>query len=157
MPRAPKEVRKPVGHPLKEIDWNVVDDYLITGCPGTKIAAAIGICNDTLYARCEMEKGMCFSAYSQEKRKVGEAILHKAQFDKAIGRTELGDNTLLIFLGKTRLDQKESQEISVAPETVEVFKTVMNQLDELQSKVHSKTERDAEDSTLPEVDRPLND
>lgn len=150
MPRAPKAVKKPPGHPLKEIDWNVVDDFLIAGCPGTKIADAIGICNDTLYIRCEMEKGMGFSAYSQQKRRIGEAILHKAQFDKAIGRTELGDNTLLIFLGKTRLDQKETQEISVSPETAKAFTSVMSQLDELQANVYSGTERDAEESTLPD-------
>lgn len=137
MPRAPKAIKNPVGCPPKEIDWNIVDEYLIAGCPGTKIAAAIGICNDTLYDRCEKEKGVNFSAYSQQKRSKGDALLHKSQFDYAIE----GDTSLLIFLGKTRLDQRESQEVSVAPETVNAFAAMMAQLDQLQGKKNEEVDR----------------
>lgn len=137
MPRAPKEVKRPVGCPQKEIDWNLVDEFLIAGCPGTKIAEAIGVCADTLYDRCEQEKGVNFSAYSQQKRTTGDALLHKAQFDKAIGRTELGDNTLLVWLGKTRLEQRESVAVTVAPETEKNFKTFMEELAEMQKIRHN--------------------
>jgi hypothetical protein len=132
MPRAPKEVKRPAHRPLIEIDWKRVDKLLIAGCPGTKIADALGICSDTLYDRCEQEKGVTFSTYSQQKRIIGDALIQEAQFDKAIGNTDKGDNTLLIWLGKVRLEQKETTEHSIAPETLKSFSSVMDQLDEMQ-------------------------
>lgn len=136
MPRAPKEVKRPACRPKLDIDWKRVDKWLMSGCPGTKIANAIGVCANTLYDRCEQEYGVSFSIYSQQKRECGDANLHEAQYDNAIG----GDTTLLIFLGKTRLDQKENQEISVAPETVKALATVMSQLDKLQEQSLSQKE-----------------
>lgn len=137
MPRAPKAIKKPNGCPQKAIDWVIVDEYLIAGCPGTKIAQALGIHPETLYARCELEKGIGFSAYSQQKRIVGDALLHKAQFDKALGRNEKGDNTLLIWLGKTRLDQKENTEVVISPEIERSYVKIMNQLEEMQKNRHN--------------------
>lgn len=116
----------------KIIDWNKVGEFLESGCPSTKIADAFGISTDTLYRRCEEELKTSYTAFSQQKKSTGEALVHKAQFDKAIGRTELGDNTLLIWLGKVRCDQKESVELSVAPETAKAFGALMNQTDVLQ-------------------------
>ena len=133
MPRAAKAIKRPRGVPPKEIDWDLVDDYLETGCPGTKIADAIGVHPDTLYHRCEAEKGMVFSAYSQTKRNKGDALLFKAQFDKAIGRTDLGDSSLLTHLGKTRLEQKEAVISTASPEQEKNYRFVMDQLAELQA------------------------
>jgi len=103
MPRKPKEIKRPMGCPSKEIDWKRVDELLIAGCPGSKIADAIGIHPDTLYIRCTTEKGMIFSAYAQQKRPIGDSLLHEAQFKKALE----GDNTMLVWLGKVRLNQDE--------------------------------------------------
>lgn len=132
MPRAPKEVKRPVGCPPKEIDWDQVDMLLIKGCVGTKIADALGICANTLYDRCEKEKGVSFSIYSQQKRTIGDNILNAAQFDKAIGNTEKGDTTLLIWLGKVRLEQRESVAVTVAPEHEQSFKSLMKEVAEMQ-------------------------
>jgi hypothetical protein len=132
MPRAPKAIKKPAHRPQLLIDWKQVDEYLIAGCPGTKIADALGIHHETLYNRCEQEKGMAFSSYSQQKRTIGDAILQKAQFDKAIGNTEKGDNTLLIWLGKVRLEQRETSVIAVDPETNKNFESLMKEVVELQ-------------------------
>jgi len=132
MPRKPPAIKRPRGLPPKEIDWDLVDDYLETGCPGTKIADAIGIHPDTLYNRCESEKGVVFSAYSQTKRNKGDALLFKAQFDKAIGRTDLGDSSLLTHLGKTRLEQKEAAISTATPEQEKNYRMVIDQLAELQ-------------------------
>jgi hypothetical protein len=148
MPRAPKEVKRPVGCPPKEIDWIIVDEFLIAGCPGTKIADAIGVCADTLYDRCEKDKGVNFSAYSQQKKTTGDALLHKAQFDKAIGKTESGDNTLLIWLGKTRLEQKESMAVTVAPEIEKNFKSFMEELAEMQKDRHNSSQQTIESEEI---------
>lgn len=126
------DVKRPNCRPLCEIDWNIVDEHLAAGCCGTEIAGLLGVYPDTLYNRCEKEKGTTFSAYLQEKKSSGEALLRKKQFDKAMGFTETGDNTLLIWLGKARLGQKETSEISVSPETAESFNSMMRQIAELQ-------------------------
>lgn len=153
MPRKPKEIRKPRGCPPKEIDWDLVDDYLETGCPGTKIADAIGVHPDTLYDRCEKDKGVIFSAYSQTKRNKGDALLFKAQFDKAIGRTDLGDSSLLTHLGKTRLEQKEAPISTATPEQEKNYRMVIDQLAELQKNRHTisievKTEENSNGSDI---------
>lgn len=98
---------KKTGHPLKEIDWKKVDDLMIAGCLGTEIAAFFGIHPDTFYKRVELEKGMGFSAYLQKMHSKGESILRAHQYAKSIGLTDKGDNTLLIWLGKTRLKQRD--------------------------------------------------
>ncbi len=90
----------------KEIDWDKVDELLVSGCLGTEIAAEFNMHHDTFYRRVEKEHGISFTAYSAEKHAKGEQILRDVQFKKAIGLTELGDNTLLIWLGKTRLKQR---------------------------------------------------
>jgi hypothetical protein len=139
MARKPKEIKRPVGVTPKEIDWEIVDEYLIAGCPGSKIADVLGIHPDTLYHRCEQEKGANFSAYAQKKKSKGDFILQKVQFDKAIGASDKGDNTLLIWLGKVRLEQRETQQIAVSAETSKNFESVMNQLDELQKTRHTSS------------------
>ena len=121
-----------MGRPKAEINWKVVDEYLEAGCTGTEIAAKLGIYPYTLYNHCETEFNTTFSAYSQQKKQSGEVLLKKAQFDKAIGRTDVGDNTLLIWLGKVRLEQKETTEHIVTPETVKTFNTIIDQLDNMQ-------------------------
>lgn len=95
------------GRPKVEIDWKKVDDLLMAGCLGTGIAAYLGIAPYTLYERCETDNGKSFTQYSQEKKEKGDEILRAHQFAKALGLTDKGDNTLLIWLGKTRLKQKE--------------------------------------------------
>ena len=130
----PQKEKIKMGRPRADIDWKVVDDLLQSGCMGTEVAAFLGICADALYNRVEQEFNMTFSAYSQQKKQTGDSLLKKAQFDKAIGNTEKGDNTLLIWLGKTRLEQRETTEHLVAPETLKTFSTIMDQIAEMQQK-----------------------
>jgi len=132
MSRVNKDVQRPTGRPSAEIEWKVVDELLQAGCLGTEVAAFLGVYPDTLYNRCEKEHGTTFTAYAQQKKQSGDSLLKKAQFDKAIGNTDKGDNTLLIWLGKVRLEQKETTEHTVAPETLKTFSTMMSQLDEMQ-------------------------
>lgn len=133
MPRAKKTVKKPAHRPQIEINWGRVDELLMYGCPGTKIAASIGIHPETLYYRCEQEKGIGFTEYSRQKKECGDNLIQEAQFKKALGITDKGDNTLLIWLGKTRLDQKENAvEVSVSEETMNKFDGIMSQLRDLQ-------------------------
>ena len=91
---------------MKEIpiDWEKVDQLLISGCRGTEISAFLGIHHDTLYDRCKAKFGKLFSEYSAEKRQKGDSLLKHKQFQVA-----MQDNTsMLIWLGKQRLKQREN-------------------------------------------------
>ena len=90
-------------HP-KHIDWNIVDQLLQAGCNGTEIAANIGICPDTLYRRCEKDKGIGFAVYAQEKRASGDSLLRASQFKNALK----GNTSMQIWLGKQRLGQRDN-------------------------------------------------
>lgn len=98
----------PGGPPQKIIDWEKVDQLLIAGCKGTEIAAHLGIHSDTLYLRCDKEKGVSFSTYLQEKRAVGNTLLRAAQFDEAVRKRDRG---MLVWLGKNRLEQSDKEEV----------------------------------------------
>jgi hypothetical protein len=95
----------------KEINWETVDGMLIAGCSGPQCAAAIGVHPDTLYDRCQAEKGSLFSQYAQAKRAHGDGLLHAAQFQKAYKDK---NPTMLIWLGKQRLNQKENDQLTDA-------------------------------------------
>ena len=91
------------GRPAAIIDWKAVDRLLQAGCAGTQIAARLGIHANTLYERCSKEHECDFSDYSQQKREHGETLLHEQQFAAAMK----GNISMLVWLGKQRLGQKE--------------------------------------------------
>lgn len=133
MPTIKLEKKKnPIGRPSAEIDWNTVDQLLEAGCSGAQVAGFLGISCSTMYERCKTDKGVQFSEYSTRFNTKGEALLAKAQYDKAIGKTDVGDNTLLIWLGKTRLEQRETTEVSIAPDTIAAYSKIMNQVETMQ-------------------------
>ena len=97
------------GRPEAKIDWNQVDQLLEAGCLTTEIAAYLGICRDTLYKRCQHDKKIEFSAYSQEKKARGESLLRAKQFQVAME----GDKTMLVWLGKNRIGQADKKDMNV--------------------------------------------
>lgn len=130
MPRKPKEVKKPRGYPPTPIDWDKVDRWLECGCLGTEVAASLGIHPDTLYNRCEEEKGIVFSAYSKEKKSSGDKLLRQKQMEIAMK----GDKTMLLWLGKQRLGQRDTPEYSFDKEV----KTQLEALNEWTKTFHNK-------------------
>lgn len=110
-----------MARPEKPIDWKKVDDLLIAGCLGTEIAACFDMHPSTFYLKVEEKYKMGFTQYSSEKKSQGESILRAHQYAKALGLTDKGDNTLLIWLGKTRLKQKEhgSEDVSLNDENIQ--------------------------------------
>jgi hypothetical protein len=91
------------GRPAAAIDWRTVDALLQAGCSGVQVSSRLGIHPNTLYERCSQEHNCDFSEYSRLKREHGETLLLQKQFDAAMK----GDRTMLIWLGKQRLGQKE--------------------------------------------------
>lgn len=96
-----------MSRPQADINWELVEEYLVAGCSGAEIAAMIGVSAATLYDRCQTDNGLMFSEYSQQKREKGDLILKKVQYETAIKDK---DRTMLIWLGKQRLGQKEKAE-----------------------------------------------
>ena len=93
------------GRPKAKIDWGLVDKLLIAGANGVGIAARLGIDQETLYKACVRDNKIGFSDYSQQKRQIGDDMILSKQFDVAME----GNTSMLIFLGKARLGQQETQ------------------------------------------------
>jgi hypothetical protein len=91
------------GRPEKPIDWDRVEQLCRAGCSGPEIAPYFDMHFDTLYRKVKSEYGMTFTEYSAFKRAQGDSQLKEKQFLKALE----GDNTLLIWLGKCRLKQRD--------------------------------------------------
>lgn len=141
--------KKPLGRPKIQIDWKEVDNLLAARCSGTEIAGFLGIHQVTLYEKCLEEKGQIFSNYSAEKYAKGDSLLRAHQFAKALGFTGKGDNALLIWLGKNRLNQREkdSDETRLVLEADKI-KPFLDQISSLQShlKIDETKEMKAEKS-----------
>jgi hypothetical protein len=105
------------GRPPADIDWEKVDQCLRAQCLGTEVARLLGICPDTLYDACEREKKMLFSEYSALKKTEGKEILRMKQYQVAMA----GDKTMLVWLGKQLLEQRDRQEHSVSLQLADLF------------------------------------
>lgn len=94
---------KSMTRPEKPIDWKKVDQLLMAGCSGTEIAPHFDMHVETFYYKVKEKYNLGFTGYCAIKRDQGDSLLRAKQFEKAMS----GDNTLLIWLGKTRLKQRE--------------------------------------------------
>lgn len=125
------------------IDMKIVDDLLIQGANGMQIAAYLGVHEDTLYNRIQFDFGINFSEYSAKKRSKGDAMLHAAQFKKAIR----GDNTQLVWLGKNRLGQRDGEDRGANPANDKDLTTLLTSIKsqppliELQEEIKSLREQ----------------
>ena len=90
------------------IDWPVVDTLCKIQCTGEEIASVLDIDYDTLQSACKREKGCKFSDYIGQKKLGGKASLRRSQWKLA----KDGNATMLIWLGKNMLDQKDKSEIT---------------------------------------------
>lgn len=100
-----------MSRPEKPIDWNKVDQLLMAGCFGTEIAPHFDIHVKTFYDKVVEKFNITFTEYSALKKNQGDSLLKAKQFEKALK----GDNTLLIWLGKTRLNQREPDSVNDIP------------------------------------------
>jgi len=130
-----------MSRPQIPINWDIVDEMLAAGSPGTEVASAIGMHEDTLYLRIKDNFSMTFTAYKAQKQASGEALLRLTQYKKAIGLSKKGDNTLLIWLGKQRLNQKENVDHSIVGEAVtKHYEEMLAQLKSLQEQKPTSVE-----------------
>ena len=106
------KVKDDPGRPRVNIDWDKVINLLIAGCSGAEIAGNLGFSRETIYARCQQDNGIPFSQLKTQYHTKGDSLLRSKQFEKAL--KGVGDNTMLVWLGKNRLKQKDREDITVA-------------------------------------------
>jgi hypothetical protein len=113
------------GRPRIEVDWKVIDGLLKIQCTGEEIASFIDVDYDTINRRCKEAKKMGFADYSKQKRFGGKPSLRRAQWKLAI---EGNNPTMLIWLGKQMLDQRDKADVdntssdgSMSPTIIELI------------------------------------
>lgn len=89
------------------IDWGRVATLCAAGCHAPAIAHEMGCNDDTIYRRCQEDNGEDFTAFRLRHIQRGDDILRAKQFELA----SKGDRSMLIWLGKNRLNQRDRQEI----------------------------------------------
>ena len=99
---------KKIGRPLIKIDWEQVDKMCGLHCTGEEQASVLGIDYDTLNRACKRENGKSFAEYFKQKSASGKMSLRRKQYTSAMD----GNTTLLIWLGKNWLGQKDQAEVS---------------------------------------------
>lgn len=87
----------------KLIDYVVLDGCCEIQCTGEECASVLGIDYDTLNNRLKEDGNGGFSEYFRQKSANGKKSLRRKQFEIA----EDGNPTMLIWLGKQWLGQKE--------------------------------------------------
>lgn len=94
------------GQQPKEIDWAKVEQMALIQCTGEEIAAVLGVDYDTLQRACKREHGMKFADYIKQKGAGGKMSLRRKQYTTAMD----GNSTMLIWLGKNWLGQKDKSD-----------------------------------------------
>lgn len=110
--RDPSIPKKKAGRKKAPIDWIKVNKMLNAGCEGTAIATQMGISNETLYRNVRERYNVDFGVYATYKKSEGRELLRMKQWEVAMK----GDRTMLIWLGKNLLDQKDRSEMAVTQE-----------------------------------------
>jgi len=88
-----------MGRPKKAIDGEMVEKLAAVGCTVGEIASVLGCNRSTLQRR--------FAAAIEKGGERGNASLRKKQFELAMA----GNATMLIWLGKQRMGQRDTQSV----------------------------------------------
>lgn len=99
-----------MGRPEKKIEWEKLDLYLKAGSTQKKICLSFNVDPETLNRHIKNKYGKNFSDYSASLRSTGEMLIEAVQFQKAMS----GNISMLMWLGKVRLGQKEPENIIAA-------------------------------------------
>lgn len=98
---------QPKGRPKIKIDWVEFKKLCSMQCTLSEIADWFKCSEDTIERRCTEEKKMLFAEYFKKNSSSGRISLRREQFKSATG----GNVTMLIWLGKQYLDQRDKSEV----------------------------------------------
>lgn len=94
---------------LNEDDWKKLDQMAHIQCTGEEMAAIMGFSYDTLELRVKEKHGVSFAEWFRQRSCGGKMSLRRFQYDAA----KRGNPTMLIWLGKQYLDQKDHKDIDL--------------------------------------------
>ncbi len=114
------------GRPDKEINWEKLDLYLMSGASQKRIADSLCLHPDTLRDRVKEKYGMEYSIYSAAKSQEGRLLLEAAMLQKALKSSSPGNTQMLIWLGKVKLGQRELPAINPMPNFSDLAKNNVN-------------------------------
>lgn len=115
------------GRPRIEIARELFEDLCAIQCTQEEIAAVCHCSPDTLERWCKREYGEKFAVVYAQKRQAGHESLRRAQWRKA---TERQDTSMLIWLGKQYLGQREpTAEVAVETDTLKQAREILNGLE----------------------------
>lgn len=89
-----------------EKEWHTIDQLCSIQCTGEEIAGVLDVDYDTLNARIKEKFSIGFSDYYKRKSSRGKMSLRRKQHEIALS----GNPTMLIWLGKQYLGQKDKHE-----------------------------------------------
>lgn len=150
-----------MARPLKEIDWNMVEQYMESGCSGVEIAAKFHIQKNTFYERFRKEYNCGFQDYHSDASGAGIADLKRMLHAKTLNNKAPGNTHLLMFMAKCKLGMREPESIvKIAPEQVEIDKDhlLMQQqyeIDKLKKEIAIYAVQREADKELLRVDAPV--
>lgn len=95
-----------VGRPKKEIDWDLADKSAALMCTGEEIANLCCVSYDTLIRQIKEQGYADFAEWFGERSAPTLKSLRRKQIEAALG----GNTTMMVWLGKQYLGQKEKSE-----------------------------------------------
>jgi len=110
----------------KKINWEEFDKLCSFQCTLQEIAAWFNCSVDGIEKKCKKEKGMKFSDYYKEKRKIGLISLRRKQMQVALA----GNVTMLIFLGKQYLGQSDKVDHTTKGDSIKPIEVVVSSKNE---------------------------
>lgn len=102
-----------MGRPRLEIDWGVVRKMARILCTEDEIAGVLDVSPDTLLRRAREELGITFADFLKKHADSGRRSLRRAQYRAALR----GNPTMLVWLGKQYLQQRDSYTVEVERRT----------------------------------------
>jgi len=95
------------GRPTKEINLIELDKLCAMQCTESEIAGWFDVSVDTVERRVIEKTGIGFAEYFKQKRGKGKVSLRRKQMQVALD----GNPTMLIWLGKQYMDQKDKHDV----------------------------------------------
>jgi hypothetical protein len=108
---------------LEDIEFNGWDqlDALVVWSDENYCAERLGVSRDTLAARIKERTGLSFPEYKEQKKSAMRTNLRKKQYDVAMA----GNVSMLIWLGKNELGQKDKLDSDIKIESNGITITVL--------------------------------
>ena len=110
-PQEKKPEKKKMGRPKIQFNadqWRTIESACEIMCTKEEIADLLRISADTLERRIKEETGETFAVYYAQKSANGKRSLRRTQYQTAMN----GNTTMLVWLGKQWLGQKDKHEIA---------------------------------------------